>query len=196
MPSRGWFTYGLLGQAAGPDRRPASGVEPGTPLRPELADVARLARRMLRGTVGAARADDAVTLPKLIHDHLGPHAAVTPVVSGAWPSYEHVNVQAGLDAWLSAAERSHTLVGISGFHHRMFGLADLAQPETARHGPAVGAPALADHPSGPSGATRACVQCGIYLVEDTAAGTVPAPGWRFSSGAVRHAAPRRASRSR
>ena len=37
----------------------------------------------------------------MLLDHLGPEAAFLPTVSGTRPSYEHVNVQVGVDAWLA-----------------------------------------------------------------------------------------------
>ncbi|MGC1183987.1 MAG: ATP-binding protein [Candidatus Dormiibacterota bacterium] len=111
-----------------------------------------------------ARADEVPTLPGLLAEHLGPDAASLPVVGETWPTYEHVNLQAGLDAWLIGEGRSHRLVGITGFQHRMFSLADLSQPETAANGPGVGSVAMARMAVGPSGATRPCVRCGLYLV--------------------------------
>ncbi len=50
------------------------------------------------------------------------------------------------------------------FQHRMFTLADLAQPGI--HGPGIGAVAMARLASGPNGATRACARCGLYLVSE------------------------------
>jgi cell division protease FtsH len=138
----------------------------GGPLRPEVADIGRLGRRLLRKVVSTARAEDAPTLPGLLAEHLGPQVASLPVVADQWPNYEHVNVQIGLEQWLRAAGRSHELVGITGLQHRMFGLADLAQPSTAEHGPGVGSVAMTSFPTGPDGAARPCVQCGLYLVVD------------------------------
>ena len=96
--------------------------------RPELADVGRLARRLVRQAVGAARADES-SIRRRLADHLGSEAGTLPVASGSWPRYDRVNVQAGLDAWLAEPGREHEVAGITGFRHRMFGLADLAQPD-------------------------------------------------------------------
>lgn len=41
-------------------------VPPGGPVRPELSDVGKLGRRLLRAAVSAARAEDAPTLPRLL----------------------------------------------------------------------------------------------------------------------------------
>jgi len=68
--------------------------------RAELADVGRLARRLLNRAVETARTEDQ-PLRRLLLGHLGPDAALLPSVSATWPSYEHVNVQVALDAWLA-----------------------------------------------------------------------------------------------
>jgi hypothetical protein len=132
---------------------------------PELADVARLARRLLRRAVTAARAEDAPARG-LLRAHLGAGAAGLPVVSAMWPGYDHVNVQAGLDAWLAAGGRRHELAGLTGFRHQVFGLGDLLQAGSDAYGVGVGSIALDRRPSGPGGQTLACVQCGIYLIEE------------------------------
>lgn len=85
---------------------------PGDQLQPELADVFRLGRRLVRRTVAAARAEDQ-PLRRVLHDHLRPGAASMPTVSGSWLQYDHVNVQVGLDAWLARPGRQHELVGIT-----------------------------------------------------------------------------------
>jgi hypothetical protein len=121
-----------------------------------------LARRVL----GAARADEAPSVPRTLVEHLGPQVAELPVVGDAWPPYEHVNLQVALDHWLSAQGRSHQLIGITGFQNRMFSLADLSQPMTAMHGPGIGSVAFESLARGPAGQTMSCVRCGLYLVED------------------------------
>jgi hypothetical protein len=70
----------------------------------ELADVGRLARRLLNRAVVTARTEDQ-PLRRLLLDHLGPDAASLPTASATWPSYEHVNVQVGVDAWLAGRRR-------------------------------------------------------------------------------------------
>ncbi len=70
-------------------------------LRPELADVGRLVRRGVRAVVGAARAGEQPMLSKIVGEHLGGNAGDLEVVEESWPGYDHVNVQAGLDAWLA-----------------------------------------------------------------------------------------------
>ena len=93
--------------------------------RLELSDVRKLVRRTQRRIVGAAREADRVTFPKLILEHLGTDRSSVDVVEETWPSYEHVNVQVGLDAWLERPGRSHTLLGVANFRHRDFDLSEL-----------------------------------------------------------------------
>ena len=139
---------------------------PREPLRPELADVLRLGRRLLRMLVASARADETATPARLLARHLGPEAPSLPVVSEGWARYDHVNLQGALERWTGAPGRSATLVGLTDFQHSMFTLADLAQSGMSMHGPGIGAVAMARLASGPSGATRACIRCGLYLVSD------------------------------
>lgn len=133
--------------------------------KPELADVSRLARRFMRQVIATARADEA-SIQRLLAGHLGPELAEMPAASGTWPRYDHVNVQAGLDAWLAAEGREHEIAGLTGFRHSDFGLADLAQPGAWIHHVGLGSVTTATLPSGPDGQTRACVQCALYLVTD------------------------------
>jgi hypothetical protein len=135
---------------------------------PELADVGRMARRIVRRAVSAARAQDD-PVPRVLRTHLGPDAAALPVVGGSWRGYDHVNLQAGVDAWLARWDREHELVGLTGFRHASFGLADLLRPGAETAGLGVGSVAMTARPAGPAGQTRACVKCGLYLVGDEAA---------------------------
>lgn len=141
----------------------------GTDRSPELADVTRLARRALRGLVRAARVEEKPSLAKILSAHLGPRAGLLDVVEERWEAYEQVNVQAAIDAWLTEPGRSHEIVGITGFAHHMFGLADLltGNEQQAMHGPQPGNVARANVPAGPGDAVMPCVRCGIYLVTET-----------------------------
>lgn len=116
------------------------------------------------GTGGEPGASNPEGPFETITGHLGPGAEYLPVVSGSWPPYDHVNVQGGIDRWLAAAAGQHRLLGLTGFRHRMFGLADLCQPG-GDQGMRIGGVALRDFPSGPDDAVRNCVQCGLYLYE-------------------------------
>jgi DNA polymerase III delta prime subunit len=145
-----------------------SDVPVATSHTPELADLARMCRRLVRRFVTAAREDERATLPSMLTGHFGPSAEALPVVSDSWAPYEHVNVQLGLEGWLAEAGRDHRVLGVTGFQHRMFSLADLIQDETDMHGPGLGSVAMANQISGPGGQTYPCTQCGLYLVDDPA----------------------------
>jgi hypothetical protein len=142
-------------------------ADAGTPLRPELADLGRLGRRAVRQVVRTARSDDTPPVARLLLEHLGPVGGTAAVAGESWPAYEHVNVQLGLEAWLSQPGRSHRLVGLTNFRHREFGLADLLSV-TARDpwGTRPGNVATVTLATGPGGASRSCVECAIYLVDD------------------------------
>ena len=91
-----------------------------------------------------------------------------PVVTASWPAYDQVNVQAGLDAWLAGPGLRHELLGLTGVRHGHADLADLtaADPPRSPAGvPGIGSVTTAARPAGPGGITRACVTCGLYLVD-------------------------------
>jgi len=164
MQSRsGWTAYApLRRETPGPDR----GAEGDGGDRPELADVGRLARRLVRQVVHVARAEE-TSIQRLLAGHLGGQAATLPVASGSWERYDHVNVQVGLDAWLAEPGREHEIAGITGFRHQMFGLADLTvEPGGWTHGLGLGSVTTDTLPSGPGGATRSCAQCALYLITE------------------------------
>jgi hypothetical protein len=134
--------------------------------RPELADVARLAGRVLSLAVAAARGDDAPVW-RALAGHLGAAAAGWPVVSGSWPAFDQVNVQAGLDAWLAGPGLRHQLLGLTGVRNGPLDLADLTAgglPRSPDSIPGIGSVTTAARPAGPGGITRGCVICGVYLV--------------------------------
>jgi len=136
--------------------------------QPELADVARLARRLVYRAVDAARTEDK-PLRRLLLDHLGADPGGLPSVSGSWPSYEHVNLQAGLDAWLAGPGRRFELVGITGAMRGMDYGIGLLIADPGGHGLGSGGVTTIALPAGPGGVTRSCVQHGLYLVDDNGA---------------------------
>ncbi|MGH3167134.1 MAG: AAA family ATPase [Trebonia sp.] len=141
---------------------------------PEIADVARFARRLLSRAVETARTPDR-PLRRVLLDHLGEDAGALPTVSASWPPYEHVNVQIGLDAWLAASPvRRHTVTGVTGvghLRHMDVSVTDFIVPSRdVFSGAGAGGVVTTAVPCGPGGQTRACVSNGIYLVHD---GDVP-----------------------
>jgi hypothetical protein len=148
--------------------QPVVGMDESTD-RLQLSDVGKLARRVRRGIVGAARVEDRVTFGKLLSAHLDVDVTDLDVVEEAWPAYDHVNVQAALDAWLAKPGRSHHLVGVVNFRHREFGLSELLRSQGGPEyhgGPGPGNVARVNLASGPDGQVRACVRCGLYLIDD------------------------------
>jgi cell division protease FtsH len=141
--------------------------------RPELADAARLARKLLQRAVRTARTQDQA-LRAVLLDHLGPDAATLPTVSETVPLYEQVSLQIGLEAWLAASPaRAHEVIGMTGVQGIRFNdvtIGDLVQaPAESTYGRAgVGSPVVMSLPSGPDGETRPCIAFGIYLVRDGA----------------------------
>ena len=150
----GWFAWAPGTGEAFPAALPRSaGTERGE--RPELADVARLGRRAMRGVLRAARSDLGPTLRGALLDHLGVLATDVAVVAESWPAYDHVNVQAGLEAWLAGPGRDHEVVGVTGFQHREFGLAELLEDGPQEPwGPRPGKVATVNVACGPDSSMR------------------------------------------
>jgi len=158
----GWSAYGP--GVVGDD----GAGEEGEDERLRFADAVKLARLAQRRIVGVARTEDRLTFARLIREHLGTDASTLDVVEETWPSYDHVNVQVGLDAWLDVPGRSHVLVGVTNFRHRDFDLAELMRSSRPAHyeGLAPGSVARLNLPTGPDGEVRACVVCAVYLVTE------------------------------
>lgn len=158
--------------------RMLSGIETGDDNEQlRLSDIGKLARRARRRVVGAARADDRPTFATLIAEHLGVPLEGMEVVEESWPSYDLVNVQVGLNAWLderdpqaAAPRRSYRLVGFAGHRHREFGLADLLQRQAGHedYGPTPGNVSWSNLASGPDGHVQPAVRAGLYLVSEGA----------------------------
>jgi hypothetical protein len=145
---------------------PAHGTAPDE-LRPELADIGRLARRGLRAVVGAARAEERPRLSRILAEHLGAGAGGYDVVEETWRPYELVNVQAGLDAWLPDGGRTFELVGVVTQHGQPVSLAELLSDGPADpFGPRPGNAATVNVACGPDGQVRPCVRCGLYLITE------------------------------
>lgn len=163
MPRSGWVHGSASSRGAPPYAQNDVGD---TRLR--LSDLGKLLRRTQRRIVGAAREEDRETFPRLILGHLHADLSSVDVVEETWPSYEHVNVQVGLDAWLAGPGRSHAVVGVGNFRHREFGLSELMRysPPVHFEGLTPGNVARLNLPVGPSGEVHACVVCAVYLVSE------------------------------
>jgi ATPase family protein associated with various cellular activities (AAA) len=143
-----------------------TGAAPDRP--PELADVGRYGRRLVRRFVATAREGERPRFDVIIGEHLGVPVDRLPIAEANWPRYEHVNVQAALDAWLAEPGRAHQLVGVTGYRHRgPFGLSDLlVSTEEPFHVPRPGNVARVSLPTGPDGQTRECLRAAVVLVTE------------------------------
>ncbi|MEJ7742864.1 MAG: hypothetical protein WKF73_10115 [Nocardioidaceae bacterium] len=103
VSSRSAFTHGP--DTTGPDGREVR--------RPELADVGRYGRLLVDRFVTQARSAQQPTFRSIIGTHLETGVDDLAVVEEAWPAFEHVNVQAALDAWLDVWKGART--GSSGW---------------------------------------------------------------------------------
>lgn len=101
----------------------------------------------------------------LVRDHLGAEGLEHSVVVRNLPPFEHVNLQAAIDAWSSAPGRRVTVRGLSTPPH--YGGLSLQQLLHGDGLPPVrlAAPDLVDLPVGPD-RTSACLLRALLLVED------------------------------
>ena len=135
--------------------------------RPEIADVGRYGRLLVNRFVTQARSADRPTFRSLVSAHLGVPVDDLGVVEEAWPAFEHVNVQAAMDAWLAEDGRTHRVVGLADYRHRGgFGLGDLLGVDPHGHGPRPGNVTRVTLPAGPDGETRDCLRAALLLIED------------------------------
>ncbi len=154
-------TFNIGPDTTGPDAREVR--------RPELADVGRYGRLLVDRFVTHARSAQQPTFRSIIGAHLDTGVDDLAVVEEAWPAFEHVNVQAALDAWLGVEGRTHQIIGLVDYRHRGgFGLGDLLGEDPHRHGPRPGNVTRVSLPSGPDGQTRDCLRAAVLLVEDGA----------------------------
>jgi hypothetical protein len=100
----------------------------------------------------------------LLDRHLGDRSEVLPVVAEGYASYDHVNLQVALDAFVAAEGRTSEVIGLSGQQRRWMSLSDLVA--TAHHqGVGIGSVDLVNLPVGPED-TLACIAFGLYLIDD------------------------------
>ncbi len=155
--------------------RPVSDLEQGEGAAsrdgtPELADLRRYGRRLVRRFVATARADERPTFSRIIGEHLGVPTHDLPLVEERWAGYEHPNVQAALDAWIAEPHRTVEVIGMTNYRHRgPFGLSDLIGPvddEYRYHGPRPGNVSTVRRPTGPHGESIACLRAAVLLVTE------------------------------
>jgi len=101
----------------------------------------------------------------LVADHLGPQGAEHSVVTRDLPPFEHVNLQAAIDAWSARPGRTVQVRGMTvPPHYGGLTLQNLVA-EDGLPPVRLAAPALIDLPSGP-GVTLGCLRLALLLVSD------------------------------
>jgi hypothetical protein len=138
------------------------------------ADFGRVFRAFLEQSVGREEAAEPVFVARL-REHLGADPRDLPIVSESFSTIEHPNLQAALEAWVSAPDRSSELVGISAEHKRFqsLGFSDLVTPTSGgMMGDRSPRPGPVDYVNAAigRGEVRACVQHGLYLLREGAEG--------------------------
>lgn len=106
-------------------------------------------------------------LRRRIVEHLGQDPAELPVLSRAVSSWERVNLQVALDAYLAEAGREHEFVGMSSQRGWHMGLAELAAKAQGPRGMVIGGPGAGpqEHEAVQVGErTIICVSAGLFLV--------------------------------
>ena len=117
--------------------------------------------------VGAPGADEGQRneAGALITGFLGPDGADHSVVSRELPPFEHVNLQAALDAWSARPGRAVEVHGILLPPHHSIMLQQLVSTEMMFARLRLTAPALVDLPNGPA-TTLGCLKLALLLVTD------------------------------
>jgi hypothetical protein len=148
------------------------GLAPGTndDDAPQLADIKRYGRYVVRRFITQARAIDQPTFRSVIAEHLEAPVHELPISVEQWPAYEHVNVQGALDVVLDEHGDRARIVGLTGHrHHGAFGISDLLSNDPMYvHGPRPGNVTRISLPSGPGGQTRECLSAAVLLLTDGA----------------------------
>jgi hypothetical protein len=87
------------------------------------------------------------------------------VVSRELPAFEHVNLQAAIDAWSARPGRAVEVHGVLLPQHHMITLQQVVSGEMMAAGLRLTAPALVDLPNGPA-TTLGCLRLALLLVTD------------------------------
>ena len=160
--------YAPASTSESPVVSPAPDVGAGLDARPELADLSRLWRRGVRAVVTQARVTRSPTPGEVLRSHLGSGDEQLPVFEERWSGFDHVNLQAGVDAWLNESSRQVELIGLTGMEYPNAGLADLLSGEQGPDHARLSGVSRVSLAAGPGGATASCVRTGLYLVTEGA----------------------------
>jgi hypothetical protein len=114
---------------------------------------------------GAAEGGRHNEVALLLGEFLGPEASQRSPVSRSLPVFDHVNLQAAVDAWCDEPGREADIHGITLPPH--YGGVGLGQLLSGQGLPPIrlSAPALVDIPDGPD-STLACLLMAVLLVDD------------------------------
>ena len=130
--------------------------------RPELSDLGRYGRMLVRTSSAQARAAELPTFRSLIADHLGAPGRRAGGRRGVLAGVRARQRPGRPRCLARRARTSHRLVGLADYRHRgSFGLADLLgqdRREPRFHGPRPGNVTRVSLPSGPAGETRECLR--------------------------------------
>ncbi len=130
----------------------------------DIARFGQLFQKFMEQMTYASLATHRSALRDRLDRHLGTDSAALPVISDSFAGYDHVNVQVALSAYLAENGRRHELIGLTGQQRHFESLSDLIQ--SGHHtGVQLGAADLVNLPVSPD-ETLACVQFGLFLVED------------------------------
>jgi hypothetical protein len=118
-----------------------------------------------------APAEEPVFL-RLLREHFSAEPASFPVVGEKFEASEHPNLQKAIDTYLAERGRSGRLIGVTGdqaFAYGMIGLSQLIMPAKAGlwgGASVVEGPVQYVNLSLQDDEVFACVQCGLYLIND------------------------------
>ncbi|MBO0731711.1 MAG: ATP-binding protein [Acidimicrobiaceae bacterium] len=130
----------------------------------DLRQLARALSAVLRDLHALVREPTVDSLADRLAMHLGVNPRGLPVLSHELPSYQLVDVQVALEAWVeSRAGRSLEVIGVAGDQRRFHPLSELISGHDFAVG--VGPVEYVDVPDSPD-STRSCVQFGMFLLDD------------------------------
>lgn len=136
-------------------------------MEPTEDDVRRFAasfQRFAEAMAQHAHGERVPPIRALIDEHLGRDTSMIPILSETFSSWDQVNVQVAVTAWLAGEGRSHELVGLTGQQRHYSSMSDML--DTAQWaGVRVGPVDLVNLPVGPH-ETLACIQFGLFLIDD------------------------------
>ncbi len=143
--SFGWTSYAPLD---GPTGRGEPG--PGPSLDPAVADeLARALSVVLDMAARSAGRSGSSATTALIAEHLGTDLAETMVIDAAWPSWQHVSVQRGVDAYLAERGTSSRWFGLALPHREHNDLRSLLDMDAAAGSPKLARPSYTEAAAGP-----------------------------------------------